>query len=142
VAKKIFPEFVPPMMANRAKEPFDARDWLFEVKLDGYRAITVFARGGEIRLWSRNELPLEEKFPAVAQALARLKLRSTILDGEIVVEDENGIPRFQLLQRFQKQPTGPTVYYLFDLLWCDGVDLAAENFGIMDMLEVDSAKRI
>lgn len=115
------------MMANSAKEPFDSPDWLFEVKLDGYRAITVFALGGKVRLWSRNELPLEQKFPAVAKAVARLKLGSTILDGEIVVEDENGIPRFQLLQRFQKQPTAPTVYYLFDLLWCDGFDLTGKT---------------
>jgi len=42
MAKKSFPEFVPPMMAESAKAPFDAPDWIFEIKLDGYRAITVF----------------------------------------------------------------------------------------------------
>jgi ATP-dependent DNA ligase len=42
-------------------------------------------------------------------------LRSTILDGEVVAVDENGIPRFQLLQRFQKQPAAPTLYYVFDV---------------------------
>ena len=46
---------------------------------------------------------------AIARAVSKLKLRSTILDGEVVAVDENGIPRFQLLQRFQKQPTAPTV---------------------------------
>jgi bifunctional non-homologous end joining protein LigD len=59
--------------------------------------------------WSRNGLPLEQKFPAILKAVSRLKLRSTVLDGEIVAVDENGIPRFQLLQRFQKQPTAPTL---------------------------------
>ncbi|MBV8731498.1 MAG: hypothetical protein JO336_16950 [Acidobacteriia bacterium] len=51
-----------------------------------------------------------------------MKLRSTILDGEIIAVDENGIPRFQLLQRFQKQPTAPTIYFIFDVLWTNGAD--------------------
>jgi bifunctional non-homologous end joining protein LigD len=99
MAKKTFPEFIPPMMAETAKSPFDSPDWIFEIKLDGYRAITVFDKPGKRHLWSRNDLPLEQKFPAIAKAVSKLKLRSTILDGEIVAVDENGIPRFQLLQR-------------------------------------------
>ncbi|MBV8968289.1 MAG: hypothetical protein JO331_04415, partial [Verrucomicrobia bacterium] len=87
---------------------------MFEIKLDGYRAITVFDVAGKPHLWSRNGLPLEQKFPAISQSVVRLKLRSTILDGEIMAVDENGIPRFQLLQRFQKQPTAPTVYFIFE----------------------------
>jgi ATP-dependent DNA ligase len=52
----------------------------------------------------------------VQKAVNEPRLRSTILNGEIGALDENGIPRFQLLQRFQKRPTAPIVYYLFDLL--------------------------
>jgi ATP-dependent DNA ligase len=51
-------------------------------------AITVFDSAGKPHLWSRNGLPLEAKFPAVALAVSKLKLRSTILDGEIVAVDE------------------------------------------------------
>jgi len=76
------PSFIPPMMAKIAGEPFDSPDWIFEVKLDGYRGIAVFDAAGKPHLWSRNGLPLETKFPAVAKALSKLKLRSTILDGE------------------------------------------------------------
>jgi ATP-dependent DNA ligase len=68
----------------------------FEITLDGYRAITVFDESGKTHLWSRYGLRLEAKFPAIATAVSELKLRSTILDGEIVAVDENGIPRFQL----------------------------------------------
>src|SRR6266436_2195852 len=121
--KKTFPTFVPPMMGESAKAAFDAPDWIFEIKLDGYRAVTVFDAAGNPHLWSRNGLPLEAKLPAVATAVSKLKLRSTILDGEVVAVDENGIPRFQLLQRFQKQPTAPTLYYAFDVLWHNGDDL-------------------
>jgi bifunctional non-homologous end joining protein LigD len=132
--KTLFPEFVPPMMAKIAEEPFDSPDWIFEVKLDGYRGIAVFDEAGKPRLWSRNGLSLEKKFPAVAKALSKLKLRSTVLDGEVVAVDENGIPRFQLLQRFQKQPTAPTLYYIFDVLWSDGEDLTGKP--VMDRRRV------
>jgi bifunctional non-homologous end joining protein LigD len=73
---------------------------------------------------------LEAKFPAVAIAVSKLKLRSTIFDGQVAAVDENGIPRFQLLQRFQKQPTAPTLYYVFDVLWYKGDDLTGKT--IMD----------
>jgi bifunctional non-homologous end joining protein LigD len=118
------------MMAESAKAPFDSPDWIFEIKLDGYRDITVFDSAGKPHLWSRSGLALEAKFPAVATAVSKLKLRSTILDGEVVAVDENGIPRFQLLQRFQKQPTAPTLYYIFDVLWYKGDDLTGKT--IMD----------
>jgi bifunctional non-homologous end joining protein LigD len=118
------------MMAESAKAPLDSPDWIFEIKLDGYRAITVFDSAGKPHLWSRNGLPLEAKFPAVAIAVSKLKLRSTIFDGEVAAVDENGIPRFQLLQRFQKQPTAPTLYYVFDVLWYKGDDLTGKT--IMD----------
>ena len=62
----------------------------------------------------------------LTKALSNLKLRSTILDGEVVAVDEKGIPRFHLLQRFQKQPTAPTLYYVFDVLWCDGEDITGK----------------
>jgi bifunctional non-homologous end joining protein LigD len=123
--KNPLPKFVPPMMAESAKAPFDSPEWIFEIKLDGYRAITVFDADGKPHLWSRNGLPLEAKFPAIAMAVSKLKLRSTVLDGEVVVVDENGIPRFQLLQRFQKQPTAPTLYY--DVLWHDGEDITGKR---------------
>src|SRR5258708_12061721 len=83
--------------------------------------------GGKDRLWSRNRLPPEPKFPMVLDAVNQLKLRSTILDGESVAFDGEGIPRFQLFQQWQKRPTAPVVYFLFDLLWSDGRDLTGKT---------------
>jgi bifunctional non-homologous end joining protein LigD len=58
-------------------------------------------------------------------------LKGTLnLHGEVVAVDKNGVPRFQLLQRYQKQPTAPTLYYVFDVLWSDGEDLTGRP--IMD----------
>jgi hypothetical protein len=88
--KKSVPEFVEPMQASSVKEPFDSPDWIFETKLDGYRAIALIDSIGKARIWSRNHLPFEPKFPTVIDAVGQLGLRSTILDGEIVALDERG----------------------------------------------------
>jgi ATP-dependent DNA ligase len=116
MAKKPLPQFIEPMMASVVKDPFDNTDWIFETKLDGFRAIPVIDSASKARIWSRNRLPL----PMVLDVVNQLKLRSTILDGEIVALDSDGIPRFQLLQQWQKRPAAPVVYYLFDLLWSNG----------------------
>jgi bifunctional non-homologous end joining protein LigD len=115
------------MQASSVKEPFDSPDWIFETKLDGYRAVAVIDSGGNARIWSRNHLPLEPKFPTVREAVNQLRLRSTILDGEIVALNNDGVPRFQLLQQWQKRPTAPVVLYLFDLLWSDGRDITGKT---------------
>jgi bifunctional non-homologous end joining protein LigD len=81
MANSPLPQFVAPMQPALIKEPFDSLDWIFEPKLDGYRAIAVIDPSGKARIWSRNHLPLEAKFPTVREAVNRLHLRSTILDG-------------------------------------------------------------
>jgi ATP-dependent DNA ligase len=121
------PQFIVPMTASVAKKPFNHPDWIFETKLDGSRAIAVIDSTGKARIWSRNRLPLEQKFPTVRDAVEELKVRSTILDGEIVALDEDGVPRFQLIQKWQKRPTAPVVYVLFDLLWDNGHDLTSKT---------------
>jgi bifunctional non-homologous end joining protein LigD len=115
------------MQASSVKKPFDSPDWIFETKLDGYRALAVIDSTGKARIWSRNQLPIEPKFPTVRDAVEELNLRSTILDGEIVALDDEGIPRFQLLQKWQKRPTAPVVFVLFDLLWDSGRDLTGNR---------------
>ncbi|HXM28619.1 MAG TPA: hypothetical protein VN957_21545 [Chthoniobacterales bacterium] len=102
--KRSFPKIIEPMMASVIKDPFDSPDWIFETKMDGYRAIAVIDSAGKARLWSRNRLPLEPNFDGL-DAIDQLNPRSTILDGEIVALDADGIPWFQLLQQWQKRPT-------------------------------------
>ena len=115
------------MQASSVKEPFDSPDWIFETKMAGFRAIAVIDSIGKARLWSRNRSPLEPKFPMVLEAVGHLKLRSTILDCEIVALDSEGVPRFQLLQQWQKRPTAPVVFYLFDALCSSGRDLTGKT---------------
>jgi bifunctional non-homologous end joining protein LigD len=115
---KAMPHGVKPMLATLVKEPFDHPEWLFEVKWDGYRAIAEIQEG-DVSLYSRNQISLKKKFGPVTEALQKLGLEA-VLDGEIVVVDDQGRPNFQMLQNYQKSGSGHLIYYAFDLLFCDG----------------------
>jgi len=115
------PHQVRPMLATLAREPFDHPDWLFEVKWDGYRAVAEL-RDGEVSLYSRNLLPLNEKFFPVVEALRKFGFEA-VLDGEIVVVDDQGQPDFELMQNYRKTGSGHLLYYVFDLLHFQGHDL-------------------
>src|SRR5215212_735717 len=109
----------PPMLATLADgPPADDHNWIYELKYDGFRAVAALT-GGELALWSRNELDLAPRFPGVAAALGKLKVGEAVLDGEIVAVDAAGVPRFQLLQGGEHRE----LIFLFDLLWLDGNDL-------------------
>jgi len=115
------PQDIKPMLATLVKEPFDHPDWLFEVKWDGYRAIAEI-QDGKVSLYSRNHIVLNQKFSPVTEALQKFGF-DAVLDGEIVVVDEQGRPDFQMLQNYQKSGRGYLIYYVFDLLYCRGHDL-------------------
>ncbi len=99
--------------------PSDESQWLYELKYDGFRAIAAISKGNVV-LWSRNALDLAARFPSVVAAAGRIDRADAVLDGEVVVLDEGGIPRFQLLQQ---GGDGEAVFFVFDLLWLDGEDL-------------------
>lgn len=115
------PHDVEPMLATPVSESFDREGWLFEIKWDGYRAIAEVANG-DVRLYSRNNLDFKERFHEVADSLKKFG-HDAVLDGEVVVLDDSGVPRFSMLQYYHKERLGRLVYYVFDLLWLDGRDL-------------------
>jgi bifunctional non-homologous end joining protein LigD len=115
------PHDVAPMLASLVKESFQRHGWVFEVKWDGYRAIAEVASDG-VRLYSRNQISLAERFGPIVRALERLG-HEAVIDGEVVVVDPTGVGRFQLLQNYQKTGKGALLYYVFDLLYLDGHDL-------------------
>ena len=118
---KPMPESVQPMLAETAKEPFDHPDWVFEVKWDGYRAIAEI-RGGEVSLYSRNGISFNKKYHPVVEALRKFGFEA-VLDGEVVVVDDQGRPEFQKLQHYQTSGSGHLLYCVFDLLYFQGHDL-------------------
>ncbi|RZJ51463.1 MAG: DNA ligase D [Flavobacterium sp.] len=117
VSKKA--SFIKPMLAKTTENAFDDEDWVFENKYDGYRAIAVINPGDEVQLFSRNELPFNSYFELIAEDLKKMD-HVAVLDGEIIVEDENGKADFNLLQNYIKTKEGNLKYYVFDLLNLDG----------------------
>ena len=109
------------MLATLVDEPFHRPDWVFEEKYDGYR-ILGYKEGGEVRLFSRNDLDRTSTFPEVAEALRALPDRTLLLDGEVVAFDNRRVSRFQLLQQGRTRH----VYAVFDCLYRNGRDLRRE----------------
>ncbi|WP_452223488.1 DNA ligase D [Lacinutrix chionoecetis] len=108
--------FVKPMLASPAKKVFNSKDWIFELKYDGYRALANI-NSAEVELYTRNGISLNEKFKIIYNELSAIE-HNAILDGEIVILDEQGIPKFNALQNYDEKSTkGHLVYYVFDLLF-------------------------
>ena len=95
--KSILPPFVPPSLAVLAERPPSGEGWLHEIKHDGYR-IQARIDGGAVKLLTRKGLDWTARFPAVAEALKALPVKAAMIDGEIVVENEQGHSSFSGLQ--------------------------------------------
>jgi bifunctional non-homologous end joining protein LigD len=124
------PEVIHPMLATLVDEPFSDPEWIFETKWDGFRSV-CFVNNGKARFVSRNQIEMTAQYPELATVGKQVDARQAILDGEIVALDGDGMPRFQLLQPRVGRKSGlqalrgkgEIVYFVFDLLYCDGYDL-------------------
>jgi bifunctional non-homologous end joining protein LigD len=125
-------EDVPPMLAETREQPFSRAGWVFEVKLDGYR-MRVAREAGVGRLITRNGNDYTAAFPELARAVSALPYDDVVMDGELVILDEQGRPSFQRLQNRARlsRPldirhaavANPATLYLFDLMALEGYDL-------------------
>lgn len=113
--------FVKPMLASPGTKIFNDKNWIYELKYDGYRALAHLNRG-RVDLYSRNGISLNEKFKIIYDELNTIE-HTAILDGEIVLLDAQGLPQFNALQNYDADSTkGTLVYYIFDLLHLNGHD--------------------
>lgn len=119
--KKRFYTSVEPMLATLVDKPFDQKGWVYEVKWDGYRAV-AFMKGKTIELKSRNDKSFNDKFYPIHDALKLWNI-DAVVDGEIVVLDENGKANFGALQNWRSEADGELAYYVFDILWLERHDL-------------------
>ena len=159
-----FPTKIKPMLSTLVNEPFNNKDWVFEVKWDGVRSILFFHKTkGILEMQSRNGKSITHRYPEITKALKSISSaikckESAILDGEIVVSDKkNGIPNFQDHQRRMNinnikeieilSRQIPATYYFFDILYLDGKDLQRLPFLerrkiLSDTIEENSRIRI
>ena len=120
------------MLAETGERPFTDPEWLFELKYDGYRVLAE-REGGDARLRYRRGSDATSLYPDVARALRALPFGDLVLDGELVVLDEESRPSFQRLQRRAQQRRTidiqratlelPATLYVFDLLAFEGFDV-------------------
>jgi bifunctional non-homologous end joining protein LigD len=133
-----FPKSVKPMLALPVDEPFDKKDWVFEVKWDGVRAI-AFLNKGMAEIQARSGRKIAHRYPEIAQAIGpATNCDSAVLDGEIVVLNEQGIPDFQRHQKRMNVDSkreieflasdSPATYFVFDILHLDGRNLEGLDF--------------
>ncbi|MFL5789826.1 MAG: DNA ligase D [Flavisolibacter sp.] len=116
------PHDIKPMLATLVNQPVeDDKDWYYEMKWDGFRALSYLNKGN-VNICSRNNKSFNEKFYPLYNELKKWKINA-VFDGEIVVLDKNGLPDFSGLQLWRSEADGQLVYYIFDILWYEGIDL-------------------
>ncbi len=121
-----------PMLATLLEKPFSREDWLFELKWDGMRAL-AWVDGGRLRIESRAGRDATSQYPELMSLPNSIRAKQALLDGELVVLDEQGRSDFERMQSRMNvaRPSpaqiaaAPVTFYLFDVLYCDGYDLRA-----------------
>jgi bifunctional non-homologous end joining protein LigD len=112
------PPKIRPLQPILKSKPFDHRDYLFELKVDGFRGM-AYLKNGSCQLVSRNDYTFRG-FKALSTWLSdHLRVRETILDGEVCCLDESGKSNFNDLTLQARDP----YFAVFDILWIDGEDL-------------------
>jgi DNA ligase D-like protein (predicted ligase) len=115
--------FIQPMLLLRTDSLPDNEQWLYELKLDGYRAI-AFKRNGVVHLRSRNDNDFSGRYPGVVKGLAKMP-DNTVIDGEVIAFDDDGRPSFNALQNYGSA-AAPVIYYVFDVMVLAGHDVMRE----------------
>lgn len=119
--KSVMPTDIKPMLATLSTNAIEDTGWLYEVKWDGYRAL-AYCNNTSVEIKSRNNKPFDKKFYPIHQALVDWNVKA-VVDGEIVVVNKKGLPDFEALQTWRSEADGELMYFLFDILWADGVNL-------------------
>lgn len=120
IQEGVMPEHVDPMLCTLIKDPFDSVEYIYELKWDGYRIVSR-VEGKSVRMNSRSGLDYTAKYPLIAEALQSLG-HDLMIDGEVVVLNEEGKPDFDALQLYNGKRS-PIHYCVFDLLFLDGNSL-------------------
>lgn len=118
------PQFVAPQLATLSAHVPAGKDWLFELKYDGYRSIVTLG-AGEVRLYTRNGYDWTETFGILVPDFQKLAAKSAVIDGEICAFDKRGGTSFTILKQHLSDG-GPLVFFAFDLLELNGKSLKDE----------------
>src|SRR5690606_14168801 len=121
--KAAMPTKFKPQLATPSDTPPKGAGWLHEIKLDGYRTL-AFVKDGKVRLITRQGIDWTERYGVLADAFAALPCKEAVIDGEIVVVDDQGITHFaDLQQALSDHASDRLTFFAFDLVYLDGYDL-------------------
>jgi bifunctional non-homologous end joining protein LigD len=115
------PQNIEPMLATLVNDPVEDKGWVYEMKWDGYRALS-YLNDSEVNIFSRNNKSFNLKFYPLFNALKQWKINA-VVDGEIVVVNDQGVPDFEKLQLWRSEADGHLHYYIFDLIWLNGISV-------------------
>jgi DNA ligase D-like protein (predicted ligase) len=117
------PRWVEPQLCKLVTNAPTGDQWVHEIKFDGYRMAARIDRGN-VQLLTRSGLDWTTKYPATAAALAKLQVKTAYLDGELCGVRPDGVTSFEMIQQASDGGGGALVYFAFDLLQLNGVDVA------------------
>lgn len=121
--KAPIPDFISPQLATLENEAPDGKEWLHEIKYDGYR-LQLHKNKDAVRCLTRRGLNWSHRFPLLCDAMRSIAAEQAIIDGEVVALNEQGVSDFTSLQNaLQADCKQPLHFYGFDLLYCNGFDL-------------------
>ncbi len=129
ISKESQPDFFSPMLATLTRDYFNHKDWIYERKLDGERALT-FVKNKKVRLMSRNQKKINFRYPEIVNYFKDIDF-NFVIDGEIVAF-ANKLSSFEKLQdrmhvsseREAKKSKVRIFYYIFDIVHCQGFNLS------------------
>ena len=114
--------FIEPQLASPVDQPPEGKHWIHEIKFDGYRCQVLLERGQACVL-TRNGYDWSDRYPSIVRAAANLRCQSAIIDGEAIVQSDNGASDFDALSSAMRWRPDSIILYAFDLMHLNGRDL-------------------
>jgi|RhiMetdeSRZDD1v2_1073273.scaffolds.fasta_scaffold50631_7 bifunctional non-homologous end joining protein LigD len=116
------PKFIAPQVPILSAEPPEGHGWIHEIKHDGFRTLLRIDRG-DVRAFTRGGHDWTDKYGRLIDACRKLRCQSALIDGEVIVQDKNGLSDFAALRAAIEGAPHRLVMFAFDLLFQDGEDL-------------------
>ena len=139
-------KFIEPQLASPVDQPPEGKHWIHEIKHDGYRC-QVLLELGQARVFTRNGYDWSDRYPSIVRATAKLPCLSAIIDGEAIVQDQDGASDFDALSSAMRWRADSIILYAFDLMHLSGRDLRSQPLLerralLKDLLGSDDESRI
>jgi len=114
--------FIKPQLASLVDQPPEGKHWIHEIKYDGYRCQVLLDRG-QARVFTRNGYDWSDRCPSLVREASKLPCQSAIIDGESILQNENGASDFDALSSAMRWHPNNIILYAFDLMHLNGKDL-------------------